>query len=106
MDRAELTLLRKSESSQRTVTVAAVSTPLAPRNDRRIGIVVSADETNDIWLSMGQAAAVGVGILIPARQYPFFISIEQYGSMLMADLFAIAIAGTASVTVWETSLPL
>lgn len=106
VDQSELTLMRKSEAAQFVKTVAATNTPLASRNFKRVAIVISADETNDIWVSMGTPAAVGTGVLIPARTPPLMLSIDQYGMLAAMDFNAIAIAGTATVTVWEVDAPL
>lgn len=106
MNKPDLTEMRQSQAWQRETSIPNTSKPLLPANVRRVALIISSDSVADIWISFGKPAAVGTGLLQAAKAVPLALSIDQYGALVMGDLFAIASAGTALVSVWEVSLPL
>jgi hypothetical protein len=70
--------------------VGTSSTLLSGFNCHRRRLIFNPTQTNRVWVSFGQAAAVGVGYLLSPQAAPWPLSLENCGASIQQDVFAIS----------------
>lgn len=86
-------------ADQTSVTVAQVSIIMKASNNRRKFLGVFNSGANGIWLGLGQAAVVGVGIFVPPSGGSFIT--HDGDNLWQGDVFAISAAGNNVTGVLE-----
>ena len=96
----------KRTSYVRTVVVPiGVSTQVLNQRGDRTRITISADATNPLWIQFGSPINAAQGILLPASNRPWVISISKDAQIAQGPIFIFFAAGGGTVTIWETIAP-
>ena len=81
----------KPRGFQKIVEVTGASQLILPPNPQRESCIISnCEEGSYLFLSLGTAAAIGSGIIIPPSFQPIEITRDHYGNAAGLGMFAIA----------------
>lgn len=95
---------RKTLSRSATVPVGTGVGVLVPANKDRYTLIISAPETNPLWLTWEPAAAAGTGIRIAAGSPPVMLSIQEHGALVRGPIYASIPLGAETITFAESIL--
>lgn len=96
---------RKTERKFRSVTVGVAATQLVQDDPRRIGLILFAHNTARYTIGPDNAVAIDTGPTIQAAADPLPLSIQQFGQLVTAEMWAVASAAATKVGVVEILLP-
>lgn len=89
-----------------SVLSAAAVTEILPEDRDRYAIVIGAPSAGTAFISDRNDVTVLTGIPIVVGQAPLVLDIKTHGEMVRCKLFAIASAGTPSMSVLSSSFHL
>lgn len=86
---------------QRNANVTGASTPIAPENPSRRGVIISAPKVADVWVSFVGPAAVGKGIRLPVNTAPLVLVTEWMAQVFTEEISAISTGAAENIGVIE-----
>lgn len=86
---------------QRAVTVGLSDTVIAPGNDRRRRLVISAPRTNRVTINFAGPAVLDQGINIHPGTLPLILIEEDIGQALREEIHAITTGGPETLGILD-----
>ena len=94
---------KQSASAQRKVSIATTSTLLVEADPRRKALLVCRPPTNEITLSLKEAAVANQGVILDTTDPPLLLTAALHGAMVRGPIYAISDTAAQVITFWETS---
>lgn len=93
-------------TSSRQVTVGASLVNVAAANPLRTLLIFPPPSSLTVWISPDKNTGAGFGLGITGGMSPVILDVQKHGSLPSKEWNAVAIGGTATITVIEGQLDL
>lgn len=93
-------------TSSRQVTVGAALVNVAAANPQRTLLILPPPSALTVWLSPDKNTGAGFGVELTGGMAPIIFDVQRHGNLSQREWNAVAIGGTATITVIEGQLDL
>jgi len=98
-------LALQSQGNIKLVSVGTTATSLVSQSPHRVGLIISSDNAQDLWLSLGDQVAANAGLLLAVDSKPLELSLLHNGGIVQAPWWAASPGGATTIAVVEILLP-
>lgn len=95
-------MMLESTASTIRQDVSASDKVIAAANPRRIALIISSEDSVDLYLNLGKVAVAGEGIFLKSGVAPFTMSLSHTGTACQQEVHCVA-SGAGVINVIEVT---